>query len=144
MDRKPSNVPLDKSNTPCPGAVTGLSRLGCNTPPPVSCWIGEQTRYLLWKVYAVCELLLLRQVTAATMAGYKVLSEFERCVIVGGLDMEHCIFEVAMKFGFSRTTISRVYHVNIRNSVKHQIYTTSLLPENDRARAGSTTTDENL
>ncbi|GFS63307.1 hypothetical protein TNCV_2308531 [Trichonephila clavipes] len=33
MDRKPSNVPLDKSNTPCPGAVTGLSRLGCNTPP---------------------------------------------------------------------------------------------------------------
>ncbi|GFV89517.1 uncharacterized protein TNCV_4153321 [Trichonephila clavipes] len=49
------------------------------------------------------------QVTAATMAGYQYLSEFERGVIVGAQEMGHGISEVAMKFGFSRTTISRVY-----------------------------------
>ncbi|GBM81130.1 hypothetical protein AVEN_142716-1 [Araneus ventricosus] len=44
------------------------------------------------------------------MAGYHDLSEFERGVIVGAREMVHSIFEVAMKFEFSRTTISRVYH----------------------------------
>ncbi|GBL84664.1 hypothetical protein AVEN_191121-1 [Araneus ventricosus] len=52
---------------------------------------------------------VVRSVTAATMAGYQDLSEFERGVIVGAREMGHCISEVAMKFGFSRTTISRVY-----------------------------------
>ncbi|GBL98704.1 hypothetical protein AVEN_8610-1 [Araneus ventricosus] len=50
-----------------------------------------------------------RSVTAATRAGYQDLSEFERGVIVGAREMGHSIPEVAMKFGFSRTTISRVY-----------------------------------
>ncbi|GBM52100.1 hypothetical protein AVEN_131116-1 [Araneus ventricosus] len=52
---------------------------------------------------------VVRSVTAATMAGYQDLSEFERGVIVGAREMGHSICEVAMKFGFSRTTISRVY-----------------------------------
>ena len=43
------------------------------------------------------------------MAGYRDLSEFERGVIVGAREMGHNISEVAMQFGFSRTTISRVY-----------------------------------
>ena len=43
------------------------------------------------------------------MAGYHDLSDFERGVIVGAREMGHSISEVAMKFGFSRTTISRVY-----------------------------------
>ncbi|GFW20199.1 uncharacterized protein TNCV_1855231 [Trichonephila clavipes] len=43
------------------------------------------------------------------MASYQDLSEFERGVIVGAREMGHSIFEVAMKFGFSRATISRVY-----------------------------------
>ncbi|GFV37752.1 HTH_Tnp_Tc3_2 domain-containing protein [Trichonephila clavipes] len=42
------------------------------------------------------------------MAGYRDLSEFERGVIVGSGEMGHSISEVAMKFGISRTTISRV------------------------------------
>ncbi|GBM89677.1 hypothetical protein AVEN_122824-1 [Araneus ventricosus] len=44
------------------------------------------------------------------MAGYQDFSEFERGVIVGAREMGHSISEVAMKFGFSSTTISRVYH----------------------------------
>ncbi|GBL86768.1 hypothetical protein AVEN_96009-1 [Araneus ventricosus] len=43
------------------------------------------------------------------MTGYQDLSEFERVVIVGAREMGHSISEVAMKFRFSRTTISRVY-----------------------------------
>ncbi|GFW76692.1 HTH_Tnp_Tc3_2 domain-containing protein [Trichonephila clavipes] len=42
------------------------------------------------------------------MAAYQDLSESERDVIVGTREMEHSISEIAMKFGFSRTTISRV------------------------------------
>ncbi|GBM30393.1 hypothetical protein AVEN_82427-1 [Araneus ventricosus] len=43
------------------------------------------------------------------MAGYQDLSEFERGGIVGAREMGHSISEVAMKFGFPRTVISRVY-----------------------------------
>ncbi|GBO33081.1 hypothetical protein AVEN_20051-1 [Araneus ventricosus] len=43
------------------------------------------------------------------MAGYQDLSDFERGVIVGAREMGHRISEVAMKFGFLRKTISRVY-----------------------------------
>ncbi|GFX34021.1 uncharacterized protein TNCV_912221 [Trichonephila clavipes] len=43
------------------------------------------------------------------MAGYQDLREFERGVIVGAREMGHSISKVAMKFGFSPTTISRVY-----------------------------------
>ncbi|GBO14169.1 hypothetical protein AVEN_132745-1 [Araneus ventricosus] len=43
------------------------------------------------------------------MVGYQYLSEFERGVMVGAREMGHSISEVAKKFGFSHTTISRVY-----------------------------------
>ncbi|GBM02694.1 hypothetical protein AVEN_258978-1 [Araneus ventricosus] len=49
-------------------------------------------------------------VPAATMAGYQDLSNFERGLIVGAREMRHSISEVAMKFGYSHTTISRAYH----------------------------------
>ncbi|GBM73036.1 hypothetical protein AVEN_115678-1 [Araneus ventricosus] len=42
---------------------------------------------------------VVRSVTAATMAGYQDLSEFERGVIVGAREMGHSISEVEMKFG---------------------------------------------
>ncbi|GBM39045.1 hypothetical protein AVEN_119749-1 [Araneus ventricosus] len=51
----------------------------------------------------------IRSVPAAAMAGYQDLSDFERGVIIGAREMGHSISEVAMKFGFSRTIISRVY-----------------------------------
>ncbi|GBM56534.1 hypothetical protein AVEN_140602-1 [Araneus ventricosus] len=51
----------------------------------------------------------IRSVPAAAMAGYQDLSDFERGVIIGAREMGHSISEVAMKFGFSRTTISRMY-----------------------------------
>ncbi|GBM99767.1 hypothetical protein AVEN_268033-1 [Araneus ventricosus] len=41
--------------------------------------------------------------------GQKPLSHFERGFIVGAREMGHSISEVAMKFRFARTTISRVY-----------------------------------
>ncbi|GBN91397.1 hypothetical protein AVEN_107730-1 [Araneus ventricosus] len=43
------------------------------------------------------------------MAGYQNLSDFERGFIIGAREMGHSISEVAMKFGFLRTTISRMY-----------------------------------
>ncbi|GFX60717.1 HTH_Tnp_Tc3_2 domain-containing protein [Trichonephila clavipes] len=43
------------------------------------------------------------------MAGYQDLSEFERGVKAGAQEMGQSISEVEMNFGFSRTTISRVY-----------------------------------
>ncbi|GFW49640.1 hypothetical protein TNCV_2844212 [Trichonephila clavipes] len=47
--------------------------------------------------------------TAATMAGYQDLSKFERSITVGTRKIGHSISEVAMKFEFSHSTISRVY-----------------------------------
>ncbi|GBO03753.1 hypothetical protein AVEN_45833-1 [Araneus ventricosus] len=43
------------------------------------------------------------------MADYQDLSDFERGVTVGTREMRHSISEVAMEFGFLRTTISQVY-----------------------------------
>ncbi|GBN68482.1 hypothetical protein AVEN_135315-1 [Araneus ventricosus] len=51
----------------------------------------------------------IRSVPASTMACFQDLSDFERGVIVGAREMGHSMSEVVMKFGFSRTTISRVY-----------------------------------
>ncbi|GBM50172.1 hypothetical protein AVEN_50066-1 [Araneus ventricosus] len=51
----------------------------------------------------------IRSIPAAAMAGYQDLSDFERGVIIGAREMGHSISEVVMKFGFSRTTISRLY-----------------------------------
>ncbi|GBL89691.1 hypothetical protein AVEN_104642-1 [Araneus ventricosus] len=50
-----------------------------------------------------------RSVPAAAMARYQDLSDFERGVIIGARKMGHSISEVAMKFGFSCTTIPRVH-----------------------------------
>ncbi|GFW74504.1 hypothetical protein TNCV_2414031 [Trichonephila clavipes] len=54
--------------------------------------------------------------------------------------MGHSIFGVAMKFGISRTTISRVYR-EYRECGK-TLPMTSLLPEEYHARRRQTTTDE--
>ncbi|GBM35111.1 hypothetical protein AVEN_40337-1 [Araneus ventricosus] len=51
----------------------------------------------------------IRSVPASAMAGYEDLSDFQRGVIVGAGEMRHSITEVAMKFRFASTTISRVY-----------------------------------
>ncbi|GBL98391.1 hypothetical protein AVEN_187729-1 [Araneus ventricosus] len=62
----------------------------------------------------------IRWVSAAALAGYQDLGDFERGVIVCSREMGRSISEVEMKFGFVRTTISRVC-VNIGYPVKHQI-----------------------
>ncbi|GBO30051.1 hypothetical protein AVEN_40448-1 [Araneus ventricosus] len=59
----------------------------------------------------------IRSVPAAAKAGYQDLSDFEHGVIIGAREMGHSISEVAMKFGFPHTTISRVYR---EYPVKHQ------------------------
>ncbi|GBM38674.1 hypothetical protein AVEN_37467-1 [Araneus ventricosus] len=51
----------------------------------------------------------IRSVSAAAMACFQDLSDFERGVIVDAREMGHSISEVEMKFGFSNTTITRVY-----------------------------------
>ncbi|GFW01881.1 HTH_Tnp_Tc3_1 domain-containing protein [Trichonephila clavipes] len=43
------------------------------------------------------------------MTGYQDLSELERGIIAGVREMGQIISEVAMKFGFSHTTISQMY-----------------------------------
>ncbi|GBL75843.1 hypothetical protein AVEN_146459-1 [Araneus ventricosus] len=85
---------------------------------------------------------VVRSVTTATMAGYQDLSEFERGVIVGAREMGHSISEVAMKFGFSRTTISRVYR-EYRESGKTSNLRHRCGRKKDHAGTGPTTTDEN-
>ena len=52
---------------------------------------------------------VVRSINVATMISHKDLSEFEGGVIVGAREMGYRIFDVAQKFGFPRTTISRVY-----------------------------------
>ncbi|GFX91052.1 uncharacterized protein TNCV_5106821 [Trichonephila clavipes] len=52
---------------------------------------------------------VVEQVTATTVAGYQDLREFERGIIIGAREMGHSISEIAMKFRFSRMTISQVY-----------------------------------
>ena len=51
-----------------------------------------------------------RSVTAAAMAGYHNLSDFERGVIVGTREMRHSIYKVAVVWGFSLVNISQVHH----------------------------------
>ncbi|GFV09793.1 hypothetical protein TNCV_2598481 [Trichonephila clavipes] len=59
-----------------------------------------------------------KKATAATMAGYQDLSEFERGVIVGAREMGNSISEVAMKFEFSCMTPFHECTVNIGNRVR--------------------------
>ncbi|GFW12317.1 HTH_Tnp_Tc3_2 domain-containing protein [Trichonephila clavipes] len=77
-------------------------------------------------------------VTAATVAGYQDLSEFEHGVIVSAREMGHRIFEVAMKFGFLFTTISRVY-LKYRESgktsnVRHRCGRKKIMQEQNQRR----------
>ena len=72
------------------------------------------------------------------MAGYIDLSEFECGVIVCAREMGHSISEVAMKFGFSRRTISRVYH-EYRESgkklnLRHRCGRKKIMQERDQRR----------
>ena len=66
-----------------------------------------------------------RSVTAVKMKDYHDLSEFEHGVIVRAREVGISIYEVAMCWGFFRTTISRV-HREYRESGK----TSNLRPEN--------------
>ncbi|GFX98193.1 HTH_Tnp_Tc3_2 domain-containing protein [Trichonephila clavipes] len=52
------------------------------------------------------------------MADNENLSEFERGVIFGARERGHSISEVAMKSGFSPTTISRVYREYLESDVQ--------------------------
>ncbi|GBL92569.1 hypothetical protein AVEN_123755-1 [Araneus ventricosus] len=73
---------------------------------------------------------------AATMAGYRDLSNFERGIIVGAREMGHSISEVAKKFGYSHTTISQAYHeyrVSVKTSnLRHRRDQKKTLKEPDR------------
>ncbi|GBN41510.1 hypothetical protein AVEN_178950-1 [Araneus ventricosus] len=78
---------------------------------------------------------VVRSVTAATMAGYLDLSEFERGV--GAREMGHSISEIAMKFGFSRTT-SRVYREyresGKTSNLRHRCGRKKIMQERDQRR----------
>lgn len=50
-----------------------------------------------------------RSVPAATKAGYPFISDFECGAKFGTLEMRHSISETEIQFGFSGTTISRMY-----------------------------------
>ncbi|GBM34686.1 hypothetical protein AVEN_191841-1 [Araneus ventricosus] len=84
----------------------------------------------------------IRSVPAAAMACFQDLSDFERGVIVGAREMGHSISEVAMKFGFSRTTISRVYR-EYRASSKTSNFRHRWGRKNDLERIGPLTSDAN-
>ncbi|GBM16907.1 hypothetical protein AVEN_267304-1 [Araneus ventricosus] len=77
-------------------------------------------------------------VTAATMAGYQDLNEFERGVIDGAREIGHSISEVAMKFVFSRATISRVYREyresGKTSNLRHRCGRKKIMQERDQRR----------
>ncbi|GFS53924.1 HTH_Tnp_Tc3_2 domain-containing protein [Trichonephila clavipes] len=70
------------------------------------------------------------------MAGYQDLNEFERGIIVSAREMGHSIFDVPMKFGFSRTAISRVYREYRESSktsnLRHRSCRKKIMQERDQ------------
>ncbi|GBM18636.1 hypothetical protein AVEN_164758-1 [Araneus ventricosus] len=76
------------------------------------------------------------------MAGYQDLSNFERGRIIGAREMGHSISEIAKKFGYSHTAISRVYHkyrVSGKTSnLRHRRDQEKTLKERDRRRPRET------
>ncbi|GBM07190.1 hypothetical protein AVEN_15432-1 [Araneus ventricosus] len=84
----------------------------------------------------------IRSVPASAMAGYQDLSDIERGVINGAREMGHSISEVPMKFGFSRTTISRVYR-EYRVSGKTSNFRHQCGRKKDLERTGPLTSDAN-
>ncbi|GBN80295.1 hypothetical protein AVEN_138584-1 [Araneus ventricosus] len=85
----------------------------------------------------------IRSVSAAAMAGYQDLSDFERGVIIGAREMGHSISEVAMKFGFSRKAISQVYR-EYRISGKTSNFRYRCGRKKDIERTGPLTSDSIL
>ncbi|GBO09267.1 hypothetical protein AVEN_228620-1 [Araneus ventricosus] len=81
-------------------------------------------------------------VPAAAMAGYQDLSDFQRGVIVGAREMGHSISEVAMKFGFASTTISREYR-EYRVSGKTSNFRHRCGRKKDLVKTGPLTSDAN-
>ncbi|GFU92667.1 uncharacterized protein TNCV_4795951 [Trichonephila clavipes] len=81
---------------------------------------------------------VVRQVTAVITTGYADLSEFELGVIDGAREKRHSISEVAMKFGFSCTTISRVYHkyreYGETSNLRHRCGRKKIMKERDHRR----------
>ncbi|GBM05809.1 hypothetical protein AVEN_281-1 [Araneus ventricosus] len=77
-----------------------------------------------------------------SVSGYQDLSDFERGVIIRARDMGHSISEVAMKFGFSRTTISRMYR-EYRVSGKTSNFCHLCGRKNDLERTGPLTSVAN-
>lgn len=79
-----------------------------------------------------------RSVTDATSAGYQDLREFKCGVIVGAREMEHSISEVAIKFGFSSTTILRVCHEyresGKTSNLRHRCGRKKIMQERDQRR----------
>ncbi|GBN94723.1 hypothetical protein AVEN_102320-1 [Araneus ventricosus] len=83
-----------------------------------------------------------RLVPAAAMACFQDLSDFEHGFIVGAREMGHSISEVAMKFGFSRTTISRVYR-EYKVSSKTSNFRHRCSRKKDLEKTGPLTSDTN-
>ncbi|GBL78984.1 hypothetical protein AVEN_48945-1 [Araneus ventricosus] len=84
----------------------------------------------------------IRSVSAAAMVGYQDLSDFERGVIIGAREMGYSISEVGMKFGCSRTTISRVYR-EYRVSGKTSNFRHRCCQKKDLEKTGPLTSDAN-
>ncbi|GBM02994.1 hypothetical protein AVEN_14509-1 [Araneus ventricosus] len=82
----------------------------------------------------------IRSVPAAAMACSQDLSDFG--VIVDAREMGHSISEVAMKFGFSRITISRVY-LEYRVSGKTSNFRHRCGQKKDIEKTGPLTSDAN-
>ncbi|GBO33348.1 hypothetical protein AVEN_255059-1, partial [Araneus ventricosus] len=72
------------------------------------------------------------------MAGYQDLSEFEPGVIVCAREMGHSISEIAKKFGFSRTIISRVYReyreAGKTSNLRHRCGQKKIMQKRDQRR----------
>ncbi|GBL82471.1 hypothetical protein AVEN_252598-1 [Araneus ventricosus] len=84
----------------------------------------------------------IRSVSAAAMMCFQDLNDLERGVIVGAREIGHNISEVAMKFGFSRTTIPRVYR-EYRVSGKTSNFRHRCCRKKDLEETGPLTSDAN-
>ncbi|GFT75835.1 transposable element Tc1 transposase [Trichonephila clavipes] len=78
------------------------------------------------------------KVTAATLTGHQDLSEFERGVIIGARERGHRISEIAMKFGFSCMTTSRIYREyresGKTSNLRHRCGRKKIMQERDQQR----------
>ncbi|GBM70602.1 hypothetical protein AVEN_5975-1 [Araneus ventricosus] len=84
----------------------------------------------------------IRSVPASAMVCFQDLSDFEHGVIAGAREMGHSFSEIAMKFGFSPTTISRVYR-EYRVSGKTSNFRHRCGQKKDLEKTGPLTSDAN-